>query len=66
MMILNGKKPLQWDIGIDFGILNNRINGELDFYIKNTSDLLLGRPLLATSGYLTRNENIGKLKNQGS
>ncbi|MDN5205189.1 TonB-dependent receptor [Fulvivirgaceae bacterium BMA10] len=55
----------QLDIGIDFGILNDRITGELDYYVKNTDDLLLSRPLPAISGFTSIFENIGEMKNSG-
>ena len=32
---------LQTNIGLDFGFFNNRINGEIDIYNKDTKDLLL-------------------------
>jgi len=55
----------QFDIGIDVGILDNRISATFDFYQKNTSDLLLGRPIPTTSGFNTVTENIGDMKNTG-
>ncbi|TFG42583.1 MAG: SusC/RagA family TonB-linked outer membrane protein, partial [Bacteroidia bacterium] len=41
----------QIDFGIDFGFFKNRISGEVDYYMKNTHDLLLDVPVPATSGY---------------
>lgn len=55
----------QIDIGIDFGFFNNRISGEIDYYIKNTTDLLLFVQLPATSGYSNLYKNIGSLENKG-
>jgi TonB-linked SusC/RagA family outer membrane protein len=66
-----GNPDLKWettaqtDFGLDFGILNNRINGEIDYYVKNTSDLLLAVNIPATSGFRTQVRNAGNLQNQG-
>ncbi len=41
ILILSGSRQAQFDIGVDFGLFNNRITGEIDYYEKHTSDLLL-------------------------
>jgi len=66
-----GNSLLQWeknrtiDIGLDFGIFNNRISGTAGVYSKTTFDLLQDVPLSRTSGFLTRTANIGEIKNKG-
>ncbi len=55
----------QINIGLDFGFLDNRITGEIDYYIKNTSDLLLSANVPATSGFTSIVKNIGDLENKG-
>ncbi len=66
-----GNPDLRWettyqtDFGIDFGILNNRINGEIDYYVKNTSGLLLNVNIPATTGFVSQVRNVGKLENKG-
>ncbi|UFH56097.1 TonB-dependent receptor [Spirosoma sp. KNUC1025] len=55
----------QFDVGIDFGFLNNRINGEIDYYNKQTSGLLLNVNVPGTTGFATQFKNVGKLENQG-
>lgn len=55
----------QIDIGLDFGILNNRINGEIDYYEKNTSGLLLNVNVPGTTGFATQVKNVGSLTNKG-
>ncbi len=62
---LRWEQTIQTDIGIDFGILDSRITGELDYYIKNTSDLLLNVNLPGNSGFRTQTRNVGKLENKG-
>lgn len=53
------------DIGIDFGLFNNRVSGEIDYYIKNTDDLLLSVPVPGTSGYGSQLRNVGSMENKG-
>lgn len=55
----------QLDIGLDFGLFNNRVNGEFDVYYKKTKDLLLNQRLPATSGYTSITKNVGELENKG-
>jgi len=62
---LGWETTAQMDIGIDFGFFNNRITGEVDYYQKNTKDLLLYRTLPATSGFEGVWSNIGELENKG-
>jgi len=62
---LEWEKTGQLDAGIDFGFLDNRINGEVDYYVKNTTDLLLDVPVPGTSGFRTQTQNIGQVQNKG-
>lgn len=55
----------QVDVGIDFGILKNRINGEIDYYEKNTTGLLLRVNVPGTTGFATQYKNVGSLTNKG-
>ncbi|QNK61627.1 TonB-dependent receptor [Pedobacter sp. PAMC26386] len=66
-----GDKNLKWettkqlDFGLDVGLLNNRISLLADYYIKNTSDLLVGISIPSSSGFQTRFTNVGKIQNKG-
>lgn len=62
---LKWEKSSQVDIGIDFGLLNNRISGEIDYYDKNTKDLIYNVPVPGTSGFATQTVNIGSMQNKG-
>lgn len=62
---LKWEKTNQIDIGLDFGILNNRVSGEIDYYSKKTNDLLLNEPIPGTSGYTSITRNVGSLTNNG-
>ena len=55
----------QFDLGIDFGFLRNRISGEIDLYSKNTNDLLLDVPVPSTTGYTVQTQNVGSVTNKG-
>lgn len=62
---LKWETTVQTDIGIDFGLFNDRITGEIDYYVKNTSDVLLSSNVPGISGFLTRFINIGEIENKG-
>ena len=62
---LRWETTVQTNVGLDFGLLDNRITGEIDYYIKNTNDLLLFVNLPATSGFSSVYRNVGELKNSG-
>lgn len=63
--------PLKWEttgqtnVGIDIGILKNRISLTADYYVKNTKDLLNNVQLPASLGYTYKIENIGEMQNKG-
>ena len=62
---LGWESTQQIDIGLDFGILKNRINGEIDYYEKNTTGLLLNVNVPGTTGFATQVKNVGALTNKG-
>ncbi len=63
---LEWEKTAQVDVGIDFGFLDNRITGSVDFYLKKTKDLLQSIPQPAGtnfSAFIT--SNVGSMENKG-
>lgn len=59
------EKQKQFNFGVDFGFLKNRITASVDlFYIIN-DNLLMQHSLPLTTGYNTTWENIGKVENKG-
>ncbi|HAF29988.1 MAG TPA: hypothetical protein DCG75_13185 [Bacteroidales bacterium] len=62
---LRWEKNENWDIGIDVGVLNNRVNLTLDYYSRTTSDLLLEVPISKTTGFENIMQNVGSMKNSG-
>lgn len=63
---LKWEKTGQFDIGINLGLFNNRLNFDLAYYNKKTTDLLLNAPLPTSTGYSTILRNIGSVRNQGA
>ena len=53
------------NVGLDFSILRNRINGSIDYYYNSTRDLLLEVNIPVTSGYERQMQNVGKTLNTG-
>ena len=62
---LTWETTTQTNVGLDFAILNNRLSGEIDYYNKNTTDLLLSEPLPAYSGGGSIFRNLGEVNNSG-
>jgi len=62
---LKWEKTTQIDIGIDFGLFEDRISGQIDYYLKNTDDLLLQVNIPSTTGFPTQLQNVGAMKNEG-
>jgi TonB-dependent starch-binding outer membrane protein SusC len=62
---LTWEKTASTNFGVDFGVLNGRISGTIEYYIANTSDLLMNRSLPAITGYGQVKDNIGKTQNKG-
>ncbi len=62
---LRWEKTTQTNLGIDFGLLDDRISGQVDYYVKNTDDLLLIVNIPETSGFSSQMKNVGELENKG-
>ena len=62
---LKWEKTAQMNGGIDIGLFDNRIRIEADAYYKKTTDMLLGAPVPASSGYTLITKNIGSMENRG-
>lgn len=55
----------QYDLGLDLGFLNDRINFTIDLYYKKTRDLLQSLKMPQSSGWETRMANFGNVTNKG-
>lgn len=69
-----GNSDIKWettnsiDVGIDYGLFGNRINGSIAYYQRKVSDMLLAVSLPPSAGIYGGNvcwENIGDMRNQG-
>ena len=68
-----GTKDLTWEtsyafnIGTDFELFNNRLNGTIEYFSRKTVDLLYNKPIPVSSGISTGYEptNVGDIMNKG-
>ncbi|WP_374949161.1 SusC/RagA family TonB-linked outer membrane protein [Mucilaginibacter sp.] len=71
--VRNENPDLKWEstattnIGLDFGLFQNRITGSVDYYIKKTSDLIYDQYPVSLTQYFTSTitANAGKISNKG-
>lgn len=68
----NSNPDLKWEstamfnIGLDFGFLNNRLTGTIEYYDKRTSDLIYDYPVSTNRyPYGTMTANVGDISNKG-
>ena len=62
---LGWEKTTQYNLGIDFGVLNNRISGSIDAYWSRTKDLLMKANIPTLTGFPNTYANIGETSNHG-
>jgi len=62
---LSWEKTTSFDIGLDFGFLNDRIYGSLEYFKSTTTDLLLAVQIPSALGFTNALTNIGEVVNKG-
>ncbi|QQT32950.1 TonB-dependent receptor [Sphingobacterium multivorum] len=62
---LRWEKTAQADLGLDVALFKNRLSITVDLYHKYTSDLLLERPIVGSSGFSKYWANVGEISNKG-
>lgn len=62
---LRWEKTATTNIGADITVLDNRVNVALDYYVKNSSDLLAKDAIDPTTGFSSLTKNVGKMTNKG-
>lgn len=62
---LGWEKTTQYNVGLDFTILKNRISGVVDVYKSKTKDLLMSRSIPTITGFSSTLQNIGQTANKG-
>lgn len=66
-----GNPNLQWEkstaynLGLDFGFLDGRITGSLDFYLTQTKDMIMRQTLPNFIGFSNITTNLGQVDNKG-
>ncbi|MDQ8005950.1 MAG: SusC/RagA family TonB-linked outer membrane protein [Pedobacter sp.] len=66
-----GNKDLTWEetyttgLGLDVNAFNNRLRLNLDYYIKNTDNILYDVPISGLTGVTSMWQNVGKMRNKG-
>lgn len=66
-----GNPNLQWEkstaynLGLDFGFINNKINGSLEFYLTQTKDMIMNQTLPNFIGFNSITTNLGQVDNKG-
>lgn len=62
---LSWETTTQYNAGIDFSIFKNALSITADYFVKNTTDLLLLTPVSISTGFSSGWFNVGKIQNRG-
>lgn len=62
---LKWETSAQFDLGADLRMFESRLNASVDFYVKNTKDLLMDKKISQTSGFSEIKTNAGSIRNTG-
>ena len=66
-----GNKDISWEtstsynIGVDFALFDNRLNGTLEYFGRQSGDMLYNKPTAPIAGYSSIPMNIGSMRNTG-
>lgn len=66
-----GNRNLEWessnafDVALEFGLFNSRISGTVEYFNRQSSNLIFDVPLPLSAGILTETRNIGTMYNKG-
>ena len=62
---LTWERAQSYNLGTEFELFKNRLRGVVEFYNRDTKDLLLNVPLSGVTGFTSRLENVGSMNNRG-
>lgn len=62
---LQWEKTTSWNFGLDFGILNDRVTGSLEYYTMQTHDMIMRQIIPNFTGFLNITTNLGQVDNSG-
>ena len=66
-----GNKDITWEtntnlnVGVEFGLWQDRLTGSIDFFNRKTTDMLFSVPVAPSMGYSSYYDNIGDMVNRG-
>lgn len=55
----------EWNLGLDFSLLNSRVSGSVDVYSRTIQNILFSRQLPPETGFGSVSANVGQMRNQG-
>src|SRR5690606_24697443 len=62
---LQWEKTASWNFGLDFGFLNERVSGSLEYYNMQTRDMIMNQRLPSFTGFTNITTNLGQVDNNG-
>ncbi|MDR3062210.1 MAG: TonB-dependent receptor [Dysgonamonadaceae bacterium] len=62
---LTWERSAEYNLGLDFGLFDSRISGNIDVYNRLTTNLIMPRSVPATTGYSSVTDNVGSVRNKG-
>lgn len=62
---LRWEKTSSWNLGLDFGLLNDRITGSIEYYSMDTNDMIMSQRLPGFTGFSSIITNLGEVANKG-
>ncbi len=62
---LGWERTSEYNVGLDFGFLNNRISGSVEYYNRLTEDVIMNKSVPTHLGYSSVKDNVGSIRNQG-
>jgi TonB-linked SusC/RagA family outer membrane protein len=62
---LTWEKTTEYNVGVDFGFLDGRINGSIDYYDRYADGMIMDRPLPIHIGYSSVKDNVATIRNNG-
>lgn len=71
VLATKGNPDLTWEsqklfnVGAEFGLFNNKLNGSFEFFSRKNSDMLFNVPQPPTAGYASQRQNVGSVVNNG-
>lgn len=64
-MDLGWERTTEYNVGLDFAFLRSRISGTIEYYNRETNDLIMNKTVPITSGYSSVKANVGSVRNRG-